>query len=102
MRTLNLAVVTLIALALASVPSHAAAAKTYQVTGPVLSVTADTIVVQKGEDKWEISRDAATRVTGDLAVGSQVTIQYRMAAVAVEVKAPKGDARAPAKSKSKS
>ncbi len=31
-----------------------AAAKTYQVTGPVLEVKSDVIVVQKGKDKWEI------------------------------------------------
>ncbi|MBI3449992.1 MAG: hypothetical protein HY049_13890 [Acidobacteria bacterium] len=99
---MKLAVIALLAIALGTAAAHAAAAKTYQVTGPVLSVTADTIVVQKGEDKWEISRDAATKVTGDLAVGSQVTIQYRMSAVSVEVKAPKGEAKAPAKSKSKS
>ncbi|MEN6332123.1 MAG: hypothetical protein ABFD57_09060 [Smithella sp.] len=64
----------------------AAGPKTYQVTGPVLEVTANTIVVQKGKDKWEIGRDAATKVTGDLKVGSKVTIEYTMKAVTVEVK----------------
>jgi hypothetical protein len=59
-------------------PSSAAPPKTYQVTGPVLEVTADTIVVQKGKDRWEIARDAGTKVTGDLKVGSKVTIEYRM------------------------
>jgi cytochrome c oxidase assembly protein Cox11 len=49
--------------------AYAAAPKTYQVTGPVLSVTNDTIVVQKGTDKWELGRDATTKVTGDLKVG---------------------------------
>ena len=67
--------------------AYAAAPKTYQVTGPVLSVTSDTIVVQKGNDKWELGRDAGTKVTGDLKVGSKVTIQYRMIAVTVDVKA---------------
>jgi len=60
--------------------------KTYQVTGPVLEVNANTIVVQKGSDKWEINRDAATKVTGDLKVGSKVTIEYTMKAVSVDVK----------------
>jgi hypothetical protein len=64
----------------------AAGPKTYQVTGPVLEVTANTIVIQKGKDKWEIGRDAATKVTGDLKVGSKVTIEYTMKAVTVEVK----------------
>jgi cytochrome c oxidase assembly protein Cox11 len=69
--------------------AYAAAPKTYQVTGPVLSVTNDTIVVQKGTDKWELGRDATTKVTGDLKVGAKVTIQYRMTAVTVDVKADK-------------
>ena len=60
--------------------------KTYQVTGPVLEVKDDVIVVQKGKDKWEIARAADTKVTGDLKVGSKVTIEYRMTAATVEVK----------------
>jgi hypothetical protein len=76
-----------VALTLATVsPLAAAAAKTYQVTGPVLEVTSDMIVVQKGQDRWEIARDASTKVTGDLKVGAKVTIEYRMTATAVDVK----------------
>ena len=81
----RLIAVAMLALALA-VPAAAAGKKTYQVTGPVLELTADTIVVQKGTDRWEIARDAATRVTGDLKVGAKVTIEYRMTATSVEVK----------------
>jgi len=62
--------------------------KTYQVTGPVLEVTNDTIVVQKGKERWEIARDSSTKVTGDLKVGSKVTIQYRMTAASVDAQAP--------------
>jgi hypothetical protein len=69
---------------------------TYQVTGPVLAVTADMITVQKGQERWEIARTADTKVTGDLKVGSRVTIEYRMTATSVEVK-PAG--AAPSKSK---
>lgn len=72
-----------------SLPAHAAAPKTYQVTGPVLELTSDMIVVKKGNDRWEIARDSATKVTGDLKVGATVTIQYRMTATAVDVKAAK-------------
>ena len=64
----------------------AADAKTYQVTGPVLEVTPTTITVQKGDEKWQIARTKETKVTGDLKVGSKVTIQYRMIGVSVEVK----------------
>jgi len=66
--------------------AFAAGPKTYQVTGPVLEVKSDLIVVQKGKDRWEIARGADTKVTGDLKVGSKVTIEYRMTAATVEVK----------------
>jgi hypothetical protein len=75
-----------LALALFAAPALAAAPKTYQVTGPVLEISDDMIVVMKGKEKWEIARTADTKVTGDLKVGSKVTIEYRMAAATVEVK----------------
>jgi len=72
----------------------AAGPKTYQVTGPVLEVKGDVIVVEKGKDKWEVTKSAATKVTGDLKVGSKVTIEYTMTAVSVDVKdAKKADAK---------
>jgi hypothetical protein len=58
----------------------------YQVTGPVLEVTDSKIVVQKGKEKWEIARTPDTKVSGDLKVGSKVTIEYTMTAKSVEVK----------------
>src|SRR5882724_574381 len=70
--------------------AFAAGAKTYQVTGPVLEVTDSIIAVQKGKDRWEINRDANTKVTGDLKVGEKVKITYTMSATEVEVKAGKG------------
>jgi hypothetical protein len=60
--------------------------KTYQVTGPVLDVKDDSVTVLKGKDKWEIAKDADTKVTGDLKVGSKVTIEYTMTAKSIEVK----------------
>lgn len=83
------------ALQLAGFPANAAeAAKTYQVTGPILEVTEKAIVVQKGDERWEIARDDKTRIDGDLKVGNKVTIHYRMVAVSV-------DSKADAKKKSK-
>lgn len=58
----------------------------YQVTGPVLAVTDTSITVKKGKDPWTVSRDASTKVTGDLKVGSKVTIQYHMVADTVTAK----------------
>jgi hypothetical protein len=74
--------------------AFAAGPKTYQVTGPVLEIKGDVIVVEKGKDKWEVAKSAATKVTGDLKVGSKVTIEYTMTAVSVDVKdAKKADAK---------
>ena len=64
-------------------------AKTYQVTGPVLEVSDTMIVVQKGDDKWQVARTKETKVTGDLKVGAKVTIEYRMVATTVDAKAAK-------------
>ncbi|TMP90328.1 MAG: hypothetical protein E6L08_13405 [Verrucomicrobia bacterium] len=61
----------LAAASLALSTAFAAGAKTYQVTGPVLEVTDAMIAVQKGKDRWEINRDANTKVTGDLEMNSE-------------------------------
>lgn len=82
-----------LALALALVaftaPALAAQPRTYQVTGPVIELTADVITVQKGSEKFEIARTADTKVTGELKKGEKVTVEYRMTAATVEVKAAK-------------
>ncbi|MBN1665091.1 MAG: hypothetical protein JW943_15950 [Deltaproteobacteria bacterium] len=66
--------------------AFAAAPKSYQVTGPVLEIADDMIIIKKGKDKWEIAKDKNTKVTGDLKVGAKVTISYRMSASDIEVK----------------
>jgi len=86
MRHTRMVAASLVLAALLSAMPAAAATKTYQVTGPVLEVNDTMIAVQKGKDRWEIARDASTKVTGDLKVGSKVTIEYRMIATAVDVK----------------
>ncbi len=74
------------ALTLTASLASAAAPKSYQVTGPVLEVKDDVVVLQKGSEKWEIARDKETKTTGELKVGSKVTIQYQMKAKSIEVK----------------
>jgi len=81
---------------LASTTAMAGSTKTYQVTGPVLEVKEDMVVVQKGKDKWEIAKDKDTKITGDLKVGSKVAIMYTMKAATIEVKT---DAKKDAKKK---
>ena len=75
------------------------AASAYQVTGPVLDVNNDTIVVEKNKEKWEIQRDKDTKVTGELKKGSKVTVQYRMTATSIESKDKASDKDAKGKDK---
>ena len=62
---------------------------TFQVTGEVTKIDADSITVMKGKERFHITKDAATKVTGDLKVGEKVTVQYQMYAKDIEVKAGK-------------
>jgi len=80
-------VVVVVVLLLIAAVAFAESVKTYQVTGPVLEIKDTMIVVQKGKDKWDIAKDANTKVKGDLKVGAKVTIQYEMKATDIEVKA---------------
>ena len=66
-----------------------AASKTYQVTGKVVEVLPDAIIVTKGSEHWEIRRDADTKMPGQdsVQVGDTVTIHYSMHAESVEKKA---------------
>ncbi len=65
------------------------AAKNYQVTGPVVELNDQTMVVMKGKDKWEIQRDAASEIPADVKIGSKVTVYYTMTATKVEAKPAK-------------
>ncbi len=79
-----------LAVALATLAGTAVAAeKTYQVTGPVVDVTPDTIVVQKGKESWEIAKTADTKGAADVKKGDKVTVKYKMTATSIEVK-PEG------------
>ena len=64
------------------------AAKDYQVTGPVVDVKDDVIIVKKGNDNWEIARDKNTKTTGDIKKGDRVMIKYKMTATTIEGKEP--------------
>lgn len=54
-----------------------------------MEVSDSMIVVQKGKERWEIARDAKTKMPGDVQVGSKVTVMYTMTATEVEMKAGK-------------
>ena len=76
----NVLLATLV-LALSAAPALASP-NTYQVTGPVTAMTADSVTVQKGSEKWEIARGGAS-VSDTVKVGSKVTVQYFMTATTV-------------------
>jgi GTP-sensing pleiotropic transcriptional regulator CodY len=66
----------------------------YQVTGEVKDVSDSsiTVVQEKGKnkgEKFEMARDASTKVSGDLKKGSKVTVEYAITAKSIEVKAAK-------------
>jgi hypothetical protein len=79
-----------LAVALAALAGTVSAAdKTYQVTGPVVDVTPDAIVVQKGNEKWQIARTADTKASAEPKKGDKVTVQYKMTATSIEAKPEK-------------
>ena len=76
-----------VVIALVFIASVAFAGKTYQFTGKVLEVKDTVIVVDKNGEKFEMAKDANTKVKGDLKVGAKVTVKYESRATDIEVKA---------------
>ena len=69
-KTLQLVITAL--LATLTTLGHTADSNTYQVSGPILSMTATTVTVLKDGEKWEIAKDQATPVRGgELKVASK-------------------------------
>ena len=83
LRNIALAIAAFLAL-VAQEPAWARQPKKYQVTGKVLEVTADYIAVDKDGERWEVGRDANTKVNGTLKVGNKVTVEYQMTAARVD------------------
>lgn len=84
-------VVALLALAIFLSTASFALAKDYQVTGPVVDIKDDVIIVKKGTENWEIDRDKNTKTTGEIKKGDRVMVKYKMTATSIESKAPKAD-----------
>jgi hypothetical protein len=75
---------TVLSVFLLGASAQAKSPDTYQVTGQVVSVDADVIVVMKGKERFEIGRDPSDKT--DVKVGDKVTIKYRMTASSIEKK----------------
>jgi len=90
-------ILAVLVFALFSAPAFAVDLKTdsFQVTGTVSAMDDASITVMKGKERFHITKDAATKITGEVKVGAKVTVHYKMYAVDVEGKA----APAPAKKK---
>lgn len=68
---------------LAGTVTYAGEAQIYQLTGPLLEVRDNFIVLQAGGETWEIARDFATRGGLDLTPGDKVTVQFTMNAQSI-------------------
>ena len=79
-------IVVLVIVVVMVMATAAFAGKTYQFTGKVLEVKDNVIVVDKNGEKFEMAKDASTKVKGDLKVGAKVTVKYESRAVDIEVK----------------
>ena len=76
-------VVAVLAVAMAGL--GVAAAKSYQFTGVVKTVTGSTFTVEKSAtETWEFSTDKDTK--GAPKVGDKVTVYYKMIATEIEAK----------------
>ncbi len=89
MKTTTLSLIA--ALALGS-GAFAAGVSDYQVTGNVTEVSDSMITVMKGgKEKFEIAKDANTKMSGEVKAGDKVTVHYTMTATNVEVKPAKAE-----------
>lgn len=97
----------LLLLALLATPVRAAApaepgdgdARVVRVTGRVLELLDDRVVIQRGKDRLEIGLDDRTKILGALKVGARVTVDCRVRRGAVADKGGSPQVRAPKLSK---
>ncbi len=85
MRKKSLAILAVTAVA-AGILGYAAGTKSYQVTGPVTEVSADSVTVQKGKELWQIAVPKGTKGAEGLKKGDKVTVYYSMTATEIENK----------------
>jgi hypothetical protein len=69
----------------------------YQIKGKVTKVSKSSFTVDTGKQKLEFTRDANTKVKGDIAKDADVTVKYNMQATSVDSKAAAPAAKPAAK-----
>lgn len=82
-------VTTVCAIIIPAAAGSASAVDSYQVTGQVAEVSATKIVVMKDKERFEIERDASSKLIGaEPKIGSKVMVKYAMTAKGIENKDP--------------
>jgi hypothetical protein len=64
----------------------AAAAATYQKTGIVKEVAADTFTLDLGKEEWRFYTDGTTQGKEALKAGQKITVTYKQLATKIEAK----------------
>ncbi|MCE1229079.1 MAG: hypothetical protein LWX11_06295 [Firmicutes bacterium] len=85
MRIRTTALVTVAAIAGAAL-GFAAAAASYQKTGVVKEVAADSFTLDLGKESWRFYTDGSTAGKDGLKAGAKVTVTYKQVATKIEVK----------------
>ncbi len=86
--------------ALGAALGWAAAAASYQKTGVVKEVSADSFTLDLGKEEWRFYTDGGTAGKDAIKAGDKVTVSYRQVATKVESKgSAKKEAKAPSKKK---
>ncbi|HJW73232.1 MAG TPA: hypothetical protein VJ486_10420 [Geothrix sp.] len=95
MRMKSLAILSATAV-LGAALGWAAAAASYQKTGIVKEVSADSFTLDLGKEEWRFYTEGATTGKDALKAGDKVTVTYKQVATKIESKTA---AKAPAKKK---
>lgn len=86
MRMKSLAILSATAV-LGAALGWAAAAASYQKTGVVKEVAADSFTLDLGKEQWRFYTDGATTGKDALKAGDKVTVTYKQVATKIESKA---------------
>jgi hypothetical protein len=93
MRIRNTALI-LAGLLAGAVLGFAAAAATYQKTGVVKEVAADSFTLDLGKEEWRFYTDGGTQGKDAIKAGQKLTVTYKQVATKIEAKeAPKAPAK---------
>lgn len=92
MRMKSIALISAVAV-LGAALGWAAAAASYQKTGIVKEVSADSFTLDLGKEEWRFYTDGGTAGKDAVKAGDKVTVTYKQVATKVE---SKGAAKAPA------